>query len=89
MYKIIEPLVKFRGRPFKYRLLFPIIVVGISAIVAFLYANAKYVHYTLGNALYLKGQYDPAIAEYKEAIRLKPDYALAHNNLGMALKRGR
>jgi tetratricopeptide (TPR) repeat protein len=71
LYKIIEPLVKFRGRPFKYRLLFPIIVVGISAIVAFLYANAKYVHYTLGNALYRKGQYDAAIAEFKEAIWLK------------------
>ncbi|MFO0957310.1 MAG: tetratricopeptide repeat protein [Isosphaeraceae bacterium] len=27
-----------------------------------------------------------AIASYREAIRLKPDYALAHNNLGATLK---
>ena len=31
-----------------------------------------------------KGQYDSAIAAYKEAIRLKPDYAMAHNRLGWA-----
>jgi len=73
--------------------LFPIIVVGLSAIAVCLYANAKYArynaetHYSLGNALAEKGQYDAAIAEYREAIRLKPHYAEAHNNLGMALKR--
>jgi tetratricopeptide (TPR) repeat protein len=27
---------------------------------------------------------DEAIEEYKEAIRLNPDYAVAHNNLGLA-----
>jgi len=31
-----------------------------------------------------KGQYDSAIASYKEAIRLKPDYAKAHHNFGWA-----
>jgi len=31
-----------------------------------------------------KGQYGAAIASYKEAIRLKPDYAKAHNKLGWA-----
>jgi tetratricopeptide (TPR) repeat protein len=29
---------------------------------------------------------DEAIAAYRQAIRLKPDYAKAHNNLGLALK---
>jgi len=43
----------------------------------------------LGFALYHKGQYDAAIAEYREAIRLKPGFAEAHNNLGMAIKRVR
>jgi tetratricopeptide (TPR) repeat protein len=30
---------------------------------------------------------DEAVAEYREAIRLKPDYALAHCNLGAVLRR--
>ena len=29
---------------------------------------------------------DEAIGEYREALRLKPDYAEAHNNLGVALE---
>ena len=32
-----------------------------------------------------QGKLDEAIAEYREAIRLKPDDAEAHNNLGIAL----
>ena len=91
MYKIIEPLPKFRGLPFKHPLLFPIIVVGLSAIAVCLYANAKYArynaetHYSLGNALAEKGQYDAAIAEYREAIRLQPNLSEAHFELGIAL----
>ncbi len=38
-----------------------------------------------GNDLLQVGSFTDAIAEYKEAIRLKPDDALAHNNLGIAL----
>jgi serine/threonine protein kinase len=40
----------------------------------------------LGNALCAKGQLDEAIAEYREAIRLKEDYAEAHWDLGNALR---
>ena len=32
-----------------------------------------------------KGQLDEAIAECREAIRVKKDYAEAHNQLGIAL----
>src|SRR5216683_1801703 len=42
-------------------------------------------HNNLGSALDAKGQHDAAIAEFKEAIRLKPDNAAAHYNLGFAL----
>ena len=38
-----------------------------------------------GVDLYKKGNIEGAIAKYREAIRLKPGYAEAHNNLGMAL----
>jgi protein O-mannosyl-transferase len=42
-------------------------------------------HYNLGHALDDKGQIDEAIRQYREAIRLKPNYPDAHNNLGIAL----
>ena len=31
------------------------------------------------------GQVDEAIAHYQKALEIKPDYAEAHNNLGLAL----
>ena len=37
-------------------------------------------------ALRNQGKLDEAIAEYREAMRLKPDYPEAHNNLGVTLK---
>ena len=43
-------------------------------------------HLDRGNALLDQGDLDGAIAEYREALRLKPDYANVHNNLGVALK---
>ena len=38
-----------------------------------------------GNAFLEKGQLDEAIEAFRNAIRLKPDHADAHNNLGRAL----
>ena len=42
-------------------------------------------HYQLGIALGRQGKLGPAEAEYREAIRLKPDYADAYLNLGALL----
>jgi len=43
-------------------------------------------HLNLSGVLHLKGQLDAAIAECREAIRLKNDYAEAHSDLGYALR---
>lgn len=43
-------------------------------------------HHNLGNELYDKGDVDGAIAEYREALRLKPGSAGRHYNLGTALE---
>jgi tetratricopeptide (TPR) repeat protein len=39
----------------------------------------------LGVALAHQGRFDEAIAQYSEALRMKPDYPGAHLNLGLAL----
>src|SRR5882757_8265486 len=40
-----------------------------------------------GNAYYGKGNYDRAIEDYGEAIRLDPKYATAYNNRGQSYNR--
>jgi tetratricopeptide (TPR) repeat protein len=42
-------------------------------------------HSHLGEALASQGKVAEAIQQYKEAVRLKPNYEEAYNNLGMAL----
>ena len=42
-------------------------------------------YYSLGNALFRTGRASEAIEQYKEALRIDPDYAEAHNNLGSTL----
>jgi tetratricopeptide (TPR) repeat protein len=46
--------------------------------------NAR-AHYNVGIFLMSLGRPQEAIAEYETAIRINPDYAEAHNNLGAAL----
>ena len=42
-------------------------------------------HNTLGIALRQAGRVQDAIAQYEQALRIKPDFAEAHSNLGIAL----
>ncbi len=42
------------------------------------------VHVEKGLELFAKNKFEPAVAEYAEAIRLYPTLAVAHNNLGSA-----
>ncbi|XP_052873256.1 protein O-mannosyl-transferase TMTC1-like [Anopheles cruzii] len=48
--------------------------------------NAK-MHYNFGNFLRDSSKPEPAIAHYREALRLWPSYASAHNNLGTLMPR--
>lgn len=41
-------------------------------------------HFNLGYSFQEKHQLDSAISEWKEAVKLKPDYAAAYHNLGLA-----
>ncbi|WP_429258350.1 tetratricopeptide repeat protein [Paraburkholderia sp. GAS334] len=50
-----------------------------------LHPNAIYYN-NFGNMLTRQRRYADAIAAYREALALKPDYAEAHNNLGNALR---
>jgi len=43
-------------------------------------------HNALGVALVIDGDYQAALACFREAVRLRPDYVEGHNNLGAALK---
>jgi len=44
-------------------------------------------HNNLGNALYAEGRTAEALAEHEEVLRLKPDLAEAHSNLGSDLEK--
>jgi tetratricopeptide (TPR) repeat protein len=51
--------------------------------------NAR-AHYSLGEALATRGQFDEAIAQFQQALEIQPDIVAAHNNLGALLgRRGR
>lgn len=47
---------------------------------------AAEVHNNLGLVLMGQGHLEPAIANYRRALELKPDFAQAHSNLGIALE---
>ncbi len=56
-----------------------------AAVTVALRPGSPGAHLNLGLALAYKGRLDEAIAAYKEAIRIKNDYAEAHHNFGALL----
>ena len=58
------------------------VVLGLSVAATPAWAGEAERYLNEGIAYYNKGQYDLAIASYKEAIRLRPDYFKAHSELG-------
>ncbi len=62
-----------------------VLVLGFTAMtgrVPSLESTEAKVHFDRATMLAEEGKLEEAIVEYQEAIRLKPDYALAHNYLG-------
>jgi tetratricopeptide (TPR) repeat protein len=49
--------------------------------------NTSPIYNGLGYAYFVQEQYDLAIRQYKEALKLQPDYVVALNNLGHAYER--
>jgi spermidine synthase/Flp pilus assembly protein TadD len=56
-----------------------------SAYLGAIVPESADLHNTLGTALAVRGNFDGAIAQFREAVRLEPDSAAAHWNLGAAL----
>jgi tetratricopeptide (TPR) repeat protein len=44
-------------------------------------------HYGFACALFEEGQYEEAVREFRETVRLKPDYSAALRDLGRALEK--
>ncbi len=60
----------------------------ICALPAMLAAqDAFQMHMAAGQAFYNQGQHDPAIKEFKAAVKLQPNSSLAHMWLGRAIGR--
>jgi Flp pilus assembly protein TadD len=60
-------------------------VTAISRVTARADPNTAEAHEFLGNLLSAKGQRDRAIEQFREAVRIEPDFARANLDLGAAL----
>ncbi|BAY40904.1 TPR repeat protein [Nostoc sp. NIES-2111] len=47
------------------------------------YSDDAFGHFQLGNVFFRSKKFEAAISAYREAIRLKPQYAVAYNAVGM------
>src|SRR5258705_490958 len=60
---------------------FPAAAALIAEAIA-INSDAPAAHYNLGLALRALNRHGEAIESYRQALRLKPDFAAAHNDLG-------
>jgi len=60
---------------------------GEACTVAEIKDDTAMFHHDLGNLLYRSRRFEEAETEYREALRLEPDFARARANLGFLLKR--
>lgn len=56
-----------------------------SAAQAFSVENTPHAHYNQGNALAMLGRYPDAIAQYRQALTVRPNWQQAQDNLGLLL----
>lgn len=47
--------------------------------------HRAYPHFVLGQLLWLKGEKDGAVHEFRQALRIHPEHSRAHHQLGVAL----
>ena len=57
------------------------------AALSAIYADSEdpWAHYALGNAHLFKRRFDDSLAEFELALRLNPNFSLAHGSYGMTL----
>ena len=51
-----------------------------------MYQHKEKAHYNVGNILAAREEYEEAIAQYRKAVAIQPQYLRAHYKLGMALR---
>ena len=61
-----------------------VIILGLSIAVTTTWAGEVETYISEGLAQLNKDNYDAAISSFKEALRLRPDFAKAHYGLGVA-----
>src|ERR1035437_188557 len=66
---------------------FGIAIVGLLSIPSFVYGQEKINYFDLGKHAYLDGDYDKAITNLNESIRLNPDWTHSYYYRGKAYLR--
>jgi tetratricopeptide (TPR) repeat protein len=51
-----------------------------------MYQHKEKAHYNVGNILAARKEWEDAVAQYRKAVAIQPQYLRAHYRLGMALR---
>jgi len=80
------PALGLSGNLFQGRLLWPVLALGGLLLLLSCATDGARRHYDTGNSLLKQRKLSAAVKEFREAVRLKPDYAEAHFGLGFAIQ---